>query len=265
MKRMVCVLLTVCALWFLSACSANTAELDEQILKLQEENSYLLSQIEQIENDRENTTRDLNNANDALNIEITNLKNENETLRAEIETLKEKVNTINDDTKKPEEEPKDNNSGFQEVFLGDTLELEFATITIDSAAWSDTLKPTDTSGVYSYMPDQENESYFYLSGTLKNTSGGSYSVEEIEAEFIFDNKYTYSAYVKADDGGNDFYGDYVKPLSSVKYYITTSLPDEIKDTYSTCTINLGFAENFNYISYKGFESCDYFYTITLTK
>lgn len=175
-----------------------------------------------------------------------------------------KVNSINDNTSKQDESVPAEDE-FIQLNLGDCITLDFVDFTVDSASWSDTIKPTDTSGFYSYKPDNDNESYFWLCGTMKNTSGNAYSVEDIVSEIVFDDKYTYNAYLIADDGGDDFYGDYVKPLSTVKYYIYVSAPDEVKEIYNSATVRFGFANNFSGSYYDEFEECDYLYEVKLAK
>lgn len=195
--------------------------------------------------------------------------NELETKLAEAEAkvaeLEAKVNSIGDSTSQQQEELINKGDEFIQLNLGDAITLDFVEFTVDSASWSNDIKPTDTSSVYSYMSDKENESYFWMCGTMKNTSGNAYSVEDIVSKIIFDDKYTYTAHLIADDGGNDFYGDYVKPLSSVKYYIYVSAPDEIKEIYSTATVKFGFEDSFGGSYYDDFEDCDYLYMVNLNK
>lgn len=186
-------------------------------------------------------------------------------LEEENAQLREQVNTVGDSTNKNINTNQQSNSGFKKLNLGSKETLDFLEMTCDSASWTDEIKPTDVSSVYSYKPDNDGESYFWLSGTMKNISGSAYSVENIVAELVFDDKYTYTASLIADDGGNDFYGYYVDPLSSVKYYIYSSIPDEMKDTYSKCEIRFGFAENFSGSYYDEFEECDYLYSVTVSK
>lgn len=155
---------------------------------------------------------------------------------------------------------------FTKVKYGDTISKDFVEMTIEKAATAQELKPTDTTGVYSYMADRDGETYFYLTGTIKNIGTDSYSVEEMKIEFCFDDKYNYSGYVKADDGGNDFYGDYVKPFGSVKYYIYASIPDELISSYSNCVIRFAFADDFGYkSSFDDFDEYDHRYEIKLNK
>lgn len=155
---------------------------------------------------------------------------------------------------------------FTKVKYGDVISKEFVEMTIQKASTAQELKPTDTTGVYSYMADKEGETYFYLTGTIKNIGADGYSVEEMEIEFCFDDKYNYSGYVKADDGGDDFYGDYVKPFGSVKYYICASIPDELISKYSTCVIRFAFDDNFGHRSFMDdISEYDNRYEIVLNK
>lgn len=185
--------------------------------------------------------------------------------KSKIAELEAKVNTVGDSTSKQQMETEQKDGEFVHLNLGDSVDLDFVQFTVENASWSDEIKPTDTSSVYSYMPDNENESYFWISGSMKNVSGESYSVEDMTAEIIFDDKYTYTAFLIADDGGNDFYGDYVKPLSSVKYYIYVSAPDEIKDIYSTASVKFGFQNDFEGSYYDEFDECDYLYEVNFHK
>lgn len=154
---------------------------------------------------------------------------------------------------------------FQNVNLGEKLTLDFLEMTFDMVSYAQELKPTDTSSVYSYYQDKENEQYYYLSGTMKNVGASGYSVENMVAEIVFDNKYTYNAHLAADDGGNDFYGDYVEPFGGVKYYIYASVPDELLNQYSTVTFKIGFKNNFSGSYYDDFDECNYLYQLSATK
>ena len=154
---------------------------------------------------------------------------------------------------------------FIQVNFGDSIKTDFVEMTIERASIAQELKPTDTSGVYSYMSDKENETYFYITGSMKNIGGDSYSVEEMNIQMTFDGKYNYSGHIAADDGGNDFYGDTVKPLGSVKYYMYALVPDELIESYSTCVVRFAFHDNFKHDYHSDFNLYEHCYTITLSK
>ena len=149
------------------------------------------------------------------------------------------------------------------VALGDTIALDFVEMTLEELYVSDTILPTDTDSSYSYIGDVENEQHFCITGTLKNLSGNSYNVEYIYAEMVFDDKYTYSAQLSACAWTDNFYGESVKPLGTVKYYIHASIPDELINSWSTCTIMFGFQNDFGGSLFVDKEDCDYLYALEL--
>ena len=176
-----------------------------------------------------------------------------------------KVNQVTDNDNVVSESQEADEPEFTIINLGDNITTDFLEMTIESASEAQELKPTDTSSVYSYMPDKDAETYFYLTGNMKNVSGDTYSVEDMCATFCFDDKYNYTAYIAADNGGNDFYGDSVKPFGSVKYYLYSSIPDELINSYSTCVVKFGFHDNFEHDYKDDFNVYEHIYKITLTK
>ena len=155
------------------------------------------------------------------------------------------------------------NAIASEVNIADTISLEFVEMTLESLNISDKILPEDTDSGYLYISDVENEQYFCIAGTLKNLSGASYDVENIYVEMVFDEKYTYAGQLSACAWTNDFYGSNVKPLGTVKYYLHTSVPDELIDSWATCSVTFGFKENFDGGYYVEKAECDYLYTINL--
>ena len=249
MKRTLALLLALGMSVSLAACSGTNpnSELETQLVESQAKVKELEAQL----SDSQTKVKELETQLSETEVKV-----------AELES---KVNSVGDSTSQQQEQPDNEGEKFVELNIGDSITLDFVDFTVEGASWSDVIKPTDTSGVYSYMPDKDDESYFWLYGRMKNTSGNAYSVEDIVSEIIFDDKYTYTSFLIADDGGDDFYGDYVKPLSSVKYYIYVSAPDEIREIYSTAEVKFGFEDNFGGSYYDDFEDCDYLYTVNLNK
>lgn len=152
----------------------------------------------------------------------------------------------------------------KQISIGDTIILDFVEFSLEESGIADKILPEDTNGVYSYIGDNENEQHFYITGILKNASGNTYDVENIYAQFVFDEKYTYSGRLSACDWGNDFYGENVKPLGTVKYYIHSSIPDELINTYSKCTVTFGFENEFaNY--YPDKNDCNYLFDVIIER
>ena len=209
-----------------------------------------------------NSNNSNNRIEDNLQTSTTDTKVNDKSTNSETDNKiidKVEVDTPDKDTTSSEE------GVFKSVTLSDKISLDFVKMTFEKIAVSEAIYPTDTSGVYSYMSEKDGEQYFYLKGSIQNISGNAYSVENMVGKLVFDDKYTYSCFLIADDGGNDFYGDYVKPLSSVKYYIYSSVPDEIVTTYSTCTFYFGFKDCFSGSYYDSLDECDYLYKISAKK
>ena len=196
------------------------------------------------------------------NEEIERLKKKIEKLESQLEAYE---NGEADVTEKPSATLRPDKDGFFEVPFNQKVSLEFVEFTIEDSLCTEELTPADTSGVYSYMADNEDEKYFCIYGTLKNLSGEEYDIEDIVSEICFNDKYTYTAHLKADDGDGDFYGNYVKPLGSVTFYIYASVPDEVVNIYESCTVKFGFKEGFSGSYYDDFEECDYLYYVTFNK
>lgn len=129
------------------------------------------------------------------------------------------------------------------VNLGETIANDTLEIVIDTASTSQEIKPADTSRVYSYIGDKDGETYFFLTGNLKNIAGVDYDVDELKLDFCFDEKYNYTGRVIIDVGENDFYNTAVKPLQTVKYYMYASIPDEMIESYSTCTVQFAVKDS----------------------
>lgn len=184
--------------------------------------------------------------------------------QAETKENSDNINQVveNQETKK---EP-DKKIAFKEIGFNKDFNLEFAEMSLVQASTSKEILPTDTSSVYSYMQADDDETYFYLVGNIKNTSGDSFSVEEIKINFVFDDKYNYSGFVKADDGGNSFHGYYIKPFGSAIVYLMSPIPDELINSYEVVKVQFGFDEKFNYLSYRDeLEDLPYIYEMIITK
>lgn len=176
------------------------------------------------------------------------------------------VDTVgNDKTFANDKTNEDGSSDFQAMKIGDKIKLDFVDMTLDKLSVAEEIFPADTSGFYSYYENISGEKYIYLKGKIQNISGNGYSVKDMVSEVVFDNKYTYTCYVIANDGGNDFYSDYVNSMTGVTYYIYASVPDEVISNYSSCTFFFGFEDKFNGSYYDSFSKCPYLYQLSAKK
>lgn len=103
----------------------------------------------------------------SLQKEIAQLQQENKELKEQLSVLQGTSGTINDNTQKGTE----NVSGqAKTVTLNTPFSVgEIMTITLHSSEWCDKILPSNTSGSYSYMDDNEGEKYFVIRGELKKS------------------------------------------------------------------------------------------------
>lgn len=151
---------------------------------------------------------------------------------------------------------------FKELSYGETESTDFVEITIDKIGIAQEIKPTDTSSVYSYLSDKDGEQYIYLTGSMKNTGTESYGIENIKSDIILDGNYKYVAFLKADNGGNDFYNDTLKPFGKDKFYIVASVPDELIEKFESVEVRFGFDDNFKTRFYNSYADCTHLYKVT---
>lgn len=152
-----------------------------------------------------------------------------------------------------------------EINLKEKIEISnLLTFQIDSAEWTDEIYPSNTSGTYSYLSDSPDEKFFVLRGTIKNISGKSIDVQFDLGmyRFLFNNKYEYTGTMTAESSeGDDFYGYDISPLTETNFILYTSVPDEVKDIYETCQIDLLLGDGQN--SVYDIEDIQHYYILCL--
>lgn len=134
--------------------------------------------------------------------------------------------------------------------IGDTISEEFLEMTIDGAVVEQEIEPSNTSdGWYSYYSDQEDETYVVVYGTMKNLAGNDFElIGGTSIEFCFDDKYTYYGSIEVEENDGSGFDSWLKPLASRNYIIYASVPDELIDMYSSCTVNFQCSENIEWSS-----------------
>lgn len=148
---------------------------------------------------------------------------------------------------------------FVDINLGNTIDLDFTEIALKTVSIEKEVYPRDTSGVFMYLPEIDNKSYFQVVGSLKNISSAMYEVDNMIVQLIFDGKYTYDGYVKADAGVFRAYDYQVDPFETVDIHIIGEIPNELLNSFSKCDIHFGFANEFSRV--RNMESCEYKYIL----
>lgn len=153
--------------------------------------------------------------------------------------------------------------------IGDTIQTDYVCLTLEkSDSASEIRSGTSQYGSYSYYTSDNGDPYFYLFGTFKNLNGTPVDIRNMYLQFCFDETYNYRGEVAGvSNASNGFIND-VSPLAEVNYYIYTAVPQELIDTFSTCTIKIGFTENFDYKvidvnDLPKFENCDDVFFVTI--
>lgn len=153
------------------------------------------------------------------------------------------------------------------INVGETIALEFVEITIDELTEAQEFKYTSgssgisiTTGVY----EEEGKTYIGLKGRMKNLLGDAIRPRDIVGELVVDDKYTYEVSVfTCDDNANS--GFEIAPLENVNYVIYASVPDELIESYKTCSLRFGFDYNFNQGSFAELDDCQLIYVLTANK
>lgn len=150
----------------------------------------------------------------------------------------------------------------QTVTIADVMEF-----TLTSWAWEDAILPSNTSGVYSYKGDNEDETYLVLRGTFTNLNGNSYDIDYLhESELLLNRKYSFDVQMDCEEPDGTGFSS-VKPLQTVNFVIYASVSDGAKDIFENATVTLHILSDPSRTGYFFDKDDDRHnvYTITLTR
>jgi len=135
-------------------------------------------------------------------------------------------NKVNKKDKEPEKEAK-KLALNETVTIGDVMEL-----TLEGSEWTDEIKPSNTSSVYSYYEDKDGEKYFVIKGKVKNIAGEDLDIEYVnQSKIVINDTYKADIRIEAEEtDGTSFYAN-IKPLQTLNIIAYASLSDE---AYSIC-------------------------------
>lgn len=110
--------------------------------------------------------------------------------------------------------------------------------TVDNIYFKDELLPQDTSGVYSYLRDEDGKKFFVVEATLSNIGGIRITDEVFDQPYdsalqynvIFDNEYKYdmSKYSIEEWGKTRLDLVYIEPFEKEKLLLLVSVPDNVE-------------------------------------
>lgn len=148
------------------------------------------------------------------------------------------------------------------VKLGEAIETDYFSMKLEKQG-SDTEIRSGSGqyGTYSYYKSDNGDPFFYIYGNLKNLGGKPVDVRNIYVQFCFDGKYNYKGTVEGVSSDYSNFITDISPLASTDFYMYTSVPQELINSFSTCTVRVGFTKNFDYKvvdvnDLPKFENCD---------
>ena len=131
------------------------------------------------------------------------------------------------------------------ITVGNTMEVVF-----DSCEWTEKILPSDTSGAYSYLDDEEGEKYFVVKGKIKNLTGEDLDISYRgqSASLLINDTYKADVNAEAEDGdGKGFYSN-IKPLQTLNVIFYASVSDELQSISEKVEMKLKLVNNADYIN-----------------
>ncbi len=175
--------------------------------------------------------------------------------------------TMDTETVTETEQPTEDASDAELVSIGNTITTSFAELTVDEAAVADDIQQSISSGNITYTTGPERSDtteYVYIRGSIKNTSKSAIDWPTISGNVSVDG-YEYeisNTIIEADGSGTNT----LEPLMSYQYTLYAAVPNELAQSFTSCTMDFGFEENLeNVISIDDDYAPEYRYTINIAK
>lgn len=208
----------------------NSKQLEADNASLQAENESLQTEKESLKVEKESLVADKNNLEVLIygtSAAVEDNGKAEETSDANAET-KEETTAAN---------VNDNQFSFgQPVTVDDITEF-----TLTGSEWQTQVNPSNTSGMYSYYPGNDGETYLIFRGTLKNLATEAIDSDDvIDAELLVNGKYKFPVHIACEEpDGTSFYGN-PKPLQTLNMAAFASISNEVKDQFShgVLTVNV---------------------------
>lgn len=179
------------------------------------------------------------------NIKIADVTNDGTVIDVEIVPMADRIDTT------PEQKS-----------LGDSIQLDFVSMSLDSINISDEIYPEETNGAHLYIKDTEGSKYVYLKGKIKNLGTVNINSYHFNGQIIIND--TYSYYAELIIAANPIsMTDYaITPFEEATYYLYANIPDDAIDIFNKGIIFISFNDNFEEGSG---ENCTYNYSIPFVK
>ena len=132
------------------------------------------------------------------------------------------------------------------IVLGEGIALDFLEFRLERAAWAHDILPPDTSTpLFRYLPGIEGERRLVLFGEIRNLRGETLDVQNLAAEFLFNDTYAYAGrtvgmlanMVGASESS-------VAAGETREVAIYASIPEALADTVYGAVVHIGFDDGF---------------------
>lgn len=153
--------------------------------------------------------------------------------------------------------------GPKAISVGEAVETDLYSFTIDSIDYAEEIYPSDTSGYYYYMTDESGSSYLVARISFKNLSS-DYMVPSyaIAANYSI-NGNNYNATVALDIDAKISQSYQVEAKDTASMVIYASVPDEVKNS-GTTTLTISMPKSIDmFQTYASYVSDPQQYSITL--
>lgn len=127
---------------------------------------------------------------------------------------------------------------------------EVMDITLTDAEWADKILPSNTSKTYSYLPDQEGETFFVVRGVVTSHATSSFDLEWCtNSSIMVNDKYNFSATIELEDSDGGGFSGSIKPLQTRNFVLYSSVSDEVHSICETVKVSFEIPDNEEQLSY----------------
>jgi hypothetical protein len=136
-----------------------------------------------------------------------------------------------------------NSSSLKIINLNESITNGALDFTLTSSEWLEEINPPTIDGVYSYMADNEGETYFVIHGKCKsNYATSDYFWGFMKMQLIYDEKFKYTGTANIISADGTDMDSTIKPLQEGDFLIFFSVPDSVKNGTGTLTANIAIGD-----------------------
>lgn len=134
--------------------------------------------------------------------------------------------------------------GAKKLKMGDTIDLDFVKMTVESVSIEDEIYPADTSGAYLYISDVEGSQYICLRGQITNLSSSNLDGRYLAGKVTINGEYSYDTEFSIGSNPAATTNYALEPLGTAHYYLYANVPDTAIGLLKNGTITIAFNDDF---------------------